>query len=83
MADVVIYTKPTCPYCIRAKALLDHKGVRYTEISIQGDDAKRQEMIEITGRHTVPQIIIKGEAIGGCDDLQALEAAGELDKKLH
>lgn len=80
MSDVTIYTRQTCPYCRRAKALLDRKSVAYTEIDIEREPARRAEMIErAEGRTTVPQIFIDGAAIGGCDDLHALDAAGKLD----
>lgn len=83
MANVEIYTWTTCPYCIRAKALLDSKGVKYTEYNITGDDAARAKMVERTGGpRTVPQIFINGKYYGGCDDLHALDAKGELDKVL-
>ena len=81
-ASVEIYTKTTCPHCVRAKALLDMKKVTYREISIDGDEAIRNEMMERSGRRTVPQIFINGRAIGGCDDLHALHSSGELDKIL-
>jgi glutaredoxin 3 len=83
MADILIYTKSTCPYCAKAKSLLSKKGQKFTEIDITGNDDLRAQMIEkANGRHTVPQIFINNEHIGGCDDLHALDDAGELDKKL-
>lgn len=82
MADVEIYTTKICPYCVRAKRLLDKKGVSYTEIDAT-DDAIRTAMVDRAGgRMTVPQIFIHGEHVGGCDDLYSLEAAGELDPML-
>lgn len=84
MPDVVIYTKPTCPFCIRAKALLARKGVPFTEIDIAGDPAERAAMIErANGRTTVPQIFIGERHVGGSDDLHALESRGELDGLLR
>ncbi len=84
MAKVEIYTKPTCPYCLRAKQLLDSKGVEFTEYNIAGDDGLRSKMIErADGRHTVPQVFIDDKGIGGCDDLHALERKGELDTLLQ
>ncbi|MCE0492014.1 glutaredoxin 3 [Pantoea sp. Mb-10] len=83
MANVEIYTKVTCPYCHRAKALLDQKGVSYQEIPIDGDAAKREEMIKRSGRTTVPQIFIDAQHIGGCDDLYALEGRQGLDPLLQ
>jgi glutaredoxin 3 len=81
--EVVIYTTPWCPYCRRAKALLDRKGVRYREIGVARDPARRAEMIaRADGRHTVPQIFIGGRGIGGSDDLRALDSSGELDRLL-
>ncbi len=82
-AEVVIYTKPTCPYCRAAKALLQDKGVAYQEIDIAGDPARRAEMIERSGRHTVPQVFIGARHIGGFDDLSALDQQGELDPLLN
>lgn len=80
---VVIYTKVYCPYCVRAKALLDSKQVRYEEIRIDEDPSKRPEMIEkANGGYTVPQIFIGSNHIGGCDEMMALEAAGKLDQLL-
>ena len=83
MADVVIYTTSICPYCFRAKRLLDKKGVGFTEIDIGGDQDRRAEMMaKANGRHTVPQIFIGDTHVGGCDDLMALEARGGLDALL-
>lgn len=83
MASIDIYTKTTCPYCHRAKALLSSKGVTFNEISIDGDAARREEMINRSGRTTVPQIFIDAQHIGGCDDLYALDARGGLDPLLN
>lgn len=77
-----IYTKETCPYCHRAKALLSSKGVSFQELPIDGNAAKREEMIKRSGRTTVPQIFIDAQHIGGCDDLYALDARGGLDPLL-
>ena len=83
MAKVEIYTKSGCPYCARAKALLDGKRVRYEEIEILSNPSKREEMLgRANGRTTVPQIFIGGEHIGGSDDLAALESSGKLDALL-
>ncbi len=82
MSDVVIYTKPFCPYCSRAMALLDQKGVKYEEIVASMDPEKRAEMQQRSGRSTYPQIFINGEHVGGCDDMLALDRKGELDKLL-
>ncbi len=79
--SVEIYTWSTCPYCMRAKQLLDSKGVEYTEYSIDGDDEARAQMAKRAGgRRTLPQIFIgKNYHVGGCDDLYSLEGEGELD----
>ncbi|KZX01145.1 glutaredoxin [Pseudoalteromonas luteoviolacea] len=82
--DVTIYTKDYCPFCHRAKALLDSKGVTYTEYDIGVKPELREEMIEkANGSHTVPQIFINGQHIGGCDDMMALEAKGKLASLLN
>lgn len=84
MAQVEIYTTMFCPYCARARALLEKKGVAFTEIDILEQPNRRSEMIErANGGRTVPQIFIDGEHIGGCDDLVALDRAGGLDTKLR
>ncbi len=80
--NVIVYSSAVCPYCVRAKDLLTRKGVKFTEIRVDVDDMKRDEMIEKSGRRTVPQIFIDGQHIGGCDDLYALEHAGKLDTLL-
>ena len=83
MQPVVIYTKSTCPYCHAAKALLAKKGVAFEEIGVDGDWAAQAAMAEkARGRSTVPQIFIGGRPVGGCDDLYALDEAGELDPLL-
>ena len=82
MANIEIYTKATCPFCHRAKALLSSKGVTFKELPIDGDAIKREEMIQRSGRTTVPQIFIDAQHIGGCDDLNALDARGGLDPLL-
>jgi len=81
MKKIEIYTTPTCWYCRQAKALLDNKGARYIEHDATTREL-RVEARERSGRRTVPQIFIDGESIGGYDDIQALEDAGALDKKL-
>ena len=79
MNPVRMYTTAVCPYCIRAKALLRQRGVeQIEEIRIDLDDQAREQMMRITGRRTVPQIFIGDRHVGGCDDLQALDAAGGL-----
>ena len=82
-AKVEIYTWSFCPYCIRAKALLDKKGVDYSEYCIDGDEDARDVMRErANGRSSLPQIFINDRHIGGCDDLYALERQGELEPLL-
>jgi glutaredoxin 3 len=81
-ARVEIFLTQWCPYCQRARALLQRKSVTFTEIDIEAEPEKRAEMIERSGRRTVPQIFIDARPVGGCDDLHALDAAGELDRLL-
>ncbi len=84
MAKVEIYYWTTCPYCIRARKLLDAKGVEYTGYDITGDEAARAKMVARTGGpQSVPQIFIDDKHIGGCDDLHALDAKGGLDPLLN
>jgi glutaredoxin 3 len=83
MPTIEIYTKPLCPYCIRAKRLLKQKGVEVTEIDIWLSPAGKGDAGASRGRWTVPQIFIDGRGIGGCDDLMALDAAGGLDPLLN
>jgi glutaredoxin 3 len=82
--SVEIYTWRTCPFCLRAKALLDSKGVQYTEYQIDGDEEARAKMSERAhGRRSVPQIFVdKDQHVGGSDDLYALESAGKLNALL-
>ena len=83
MAAITIYTRPLCPYCADALALLEQKGAAYDEVDISGNAALRAEMIQRSGgRMTVPQIFINDRHIGGCDDIYALDARGELDTAL-
>ncbi|MFQ3617358.1 MAG: glutaredoxin 3 [Cyanobacteriota bacterium] len=82
-ANVEIYTWSTCPFCIRAKALLNKKGVNFTEYCIDGDEAARAAMADrANGRRSLPQIFIDGVHVGGCDDLHALDRQGKLDAML-
>ena len=79
MSPVKMYTTGYCPYCVRAKALLQSKGVlAIEEIRIDTDPAQREDMMRITGRRTVPQIFIGSTHVGGCDDLIALDKSGGL-----
>ena len=82
MAKIIIYSKEVCPYCVRAKALLQRKGQSFTEIKITDDKMKDEMMKKSGGRMTVPQIFIDEKHIGGCDDLYALDAEGKLDELL-
>ncbi len=79
---VIVYTSQICPYCVRAKGLLDRKGVAYEQIDISTDPKLEKEMIRITGKMTVPQILIDGVPVGGCDELYELDRRGELDQLL-
>ncbi|XHU96722.1 MAG: glutaredoxin 3 [cyanobacterium endosymbiont of Rhopalodia gibba] len=82
-ANVEIYTWSTCPFCIRAKALLNKKGVKYTEYCIDGDyEAKEKMKQRAEGRSSLPQIFINNEPIGGCDELYSLESMSKLDALL-
>ncbi len=83
MANVEIYTTKVCPYCVRAKNLLNAKDVDFVEHDLTGDDAGREALLKKSnGMRTVPQIFINGQHIGGCDNLYELEEKGELDKLL-
>ncbi|MDR3522371.1 MAG: glutaredoxin 3 [Acidocella sp.] len=83
MPKIEIYTQYFCPYCARAVKLLSDKGVEFTEIDAPNGSAARKSAIERSGgRTTVPQIFIDGQAIGGCDELVALNRAGKLDMML-
>ncbi len=84
MKDVIIYTSTICPYCIRAKNLLEKKGAVYKELNIDTDPSLIDESIEKSGgMRTVPQIFIGGIHVGGCDELHALEKEGKLDGMLE
>jgi glutaredoxin 3 len=78
VARVELYTTTTCPFCVRAKRLLQARGIPYDEFDVGADDALRADVVARTGRQTVPQIFIDGRSIGGFDELAALDAAGEL-----
>ncbi len=83
MAKVEIYSTKTCPYCVKAKLLLDKKGVEYTEIDVTEDTQARMDLVaKANGMRTVPQIFIDDHHIGGCDDLYELEKNGKLDPLL-
>ena len=80
--QVVIYTTDWCPYCARARGLLETKGVAYTEVDVDAVPGARDEMMARGGGDTVPQIFIAGRPVGGSDELHALDAAGRLDPLL-
>ena len=82
MAEILIYTTEICPYCVRAKALLDAKKVSYQELRVDNDLALREEMQRLSGKRSVPQIFINQKPIGGCDVFFALEKSGTLDALL-
>jgi len=81
MARVEIYTTPVCPYCVRAKRLLQARGIPYEEFDVANDPELRDDVIQRSGRRTVPQIFIDGDAIGGFDELAELDASGELKRR--
>ena len=84
MAAVTLYTRPLCPYCVRAVSLLKKKGVDFEEIDAGFDAAKKQEMVQrANGARTFPQIFIGDLHVGGCDEMMALERAGKLDDVLR
>jgi len=83
VAHVEIYLKTTCPYCLRARQLLDGKGIAHDDYVVDLGGPKKEEMVQRAGgRTTVPQIFIGGQHIGGCDDLMALDRQGKLDALL-
>ncbi|UBM25014.1 glutaredoxin 3 [Pseudomonas sp. p1(2021b)] len=83
MKPVIVYSSDYCPYCMRAKYLLESKGVAFEEIKVDGKPQVRAEMSQKTGRTSVPQIWIGTTHVGGCDDLYALERSGKLDALLE
>jgi len=80
---VTVYTKQNCPFCVRAKRLLDKKGVPYEEIGVEGDDTLRTWLVEKTGQMTVPQIFAGDRSLGGFSDVDALDREGKLDPILR
>ena len=78
MAHVEMYTTPMCPFCVRAKRLLQERGIAYDEFDVADDTELRVSVMERSGRRTVPQIFIDGRSIGGYEELAALDASGEL-----
>ena len=83
MSEVIVYSAVNCPYCVNAKKLLSSLDIAYQEIDVSGNDALREKMIQLTGRRSVPQIIIDGNPIGGFDDLSALHKAGKLQMMIE
>ncbi|MBF0273628.1 MAG: glutaredoxin 3 [Nitrospinae bacterium] len=83
MAKIKMYKKEYCPYCTKAMNLLNKKNVEYEVIDVTHDPALQEEMFKVAVGRTVPQIVINGRSIGGCDDLYALEAEGKLDELLQ
>lgn len=81
-ADVTIYVTGYCGFCVRAKQLLKQKGVRFTEIDVEGRDDLRSWLRQVSGQRTVPQVFINGQSMGGYSDIAALDEAGELDPLL-
>jgi glutaredoxin 3 len=83
MPKVTVYTKDFCPYCVRAKRLLDKKDVAYEEVNVEGRDDLRVWLVEATGQQTVPQVFVDGRALGGFTDVDALDREGKLDPILR
>jgi glutaredoxin 3 len=83
MPNIVLYSSEYCPYCRRARALLDRRGAAYTVLDVNRDPRLWRDIAERTGRDTVPQIFIGDRHVGGCDDLFALDRRGELDPLLN
>lgn len=83
MPKVTMYSTRFCPYCVRARMLLEKKGIEFTDIRVDSEPQRREEMeTRAGGRSSVPQIFIDDEHVGGCDDLYELDFEGMLDKKL-
>jgi len=78
MVRVEVYTAARCPFCVRAKRLLEARGIAYEELDVGADGERRAALVRRTGRRTVPQIFIDGHSIGGFEELSALDATGEL-----
>jgi glutaredoxin 3 len=78
MARIEVYTTPSCAYCVRAKRLLQERGLAYEEFDVAHDDELRESVMQRSGRRTVPQIFIDGKSIGGYEELAEMDASGEL-----
>jgi glutaredoxin 3 len=83
MPKVQVYSKQHCAYCVRAKALLQKKGVAFEEIDVEHDDAKRVWLVEASGQRTLPQIFVDDRSLGGFSELEALDREGKLDPILR
>ena len=83
MAQVTVYSTDICPYCVRAKKLLESKNISFKEVDLTYDEEQKKHLMEQTGLRTVPQIFIGDELVGGFQELDALNKSGELDKKLN
>ena len=81
--EVKMYTTRFCPYCVRARSLLANKNVEFIDVAVDSEPDLRREMVELSGRYTVPQIWIGSKHIGGYDDIAMLERQGQLDQILH
>ena len=77
-AEVIVYTKNMCPYCVRAKALLDKRGIAYEEINLSSDPDRLMALVEETGMMTLPQVMINGKLLGGYDETAAADRSGQL-----
>ena len=82
-AEIIMYSRVRCPYCVAARNLFEEKQLEWSEISIDAEPERRDEMIERSGRHTVPQVFIGEHHVGGFDDLSAADQSGELDRLLQ
>ncbi|UQB42541.1 glutaredoxin 3 [Thiomicrospira microaerophila] len=83
MAEIIVYLNKTCPYCTRAKSLLDRRGLAFQAIDVTGSDALWREMEQRSGRSTIPQVFINNTHVGGFDELNAADKSGKLDKLLN
>lgn len=79
-AEVIVYTKNMCPYCVRAKALLDKRGIAYEEINLSSDPDRLMALVEETGMMTLPQVMIDGKLLGGYDETAAADRSGQLSE---
>lgn len=77
-AEVIVYTKNMCPYCVRAKALLDKRGIAYEEINLSSDPDRLMALVKETGMMTLPQVMIDGKLLGGYDETAAADRSGQL-----